>query len=356
MSVTLRKRKNANGTTSLRLDIYKDGKHVIETLKHLQLAKASNLADRESNKEKIRQAEAIALQRATLLQANNYNLNIDLGRKTEVVIWFQSYVDTYTKKDKRTLQAVVKQFSEFLKVIKKTGLTFGDMDTILIEDFIDFLEERHTGEGAKSYYGRFKKMVKHAYRRKIILTNVLDTVERTAKGKAKKRDILTLEELSVLASTPTQNKEVRKAFLFTCCTGLRWCDVKSLKWENIRIEGKRLNIRQSKTEEELSIHLNETALTILGRQENPTSFVFKLPSANGCNKTLKSWVKRAGIPKTITWHNGRHSFGTNLIYNEVDALTASKLLGHTSLRHTQRYIDAAEEMKETATNKIKIAL
>ncbi|MFM7709499.1 MAG: hypothetical protein ACKO5C_01150 [Ferruginibacter sp.] len=37
MSVNLRKRKNADGTVSLRLDIYKNGKQTIETLKHLQL-------------------------------------------------------------------------------------------------------------------------------------------------------------------------------------------------------------------------------------------------------------------------------------------------------------------------------
>lgn len=42
MSITLRKRKNKDGTTSLRLDIYTDGKHKIETLKHLQLNKVSN--------------------------------------------------------------------------------------------------------------------------------------------------------------------------------------------------------------------------------------------------------------------------------------------------------------------------
>jgi hypothetical protein len=39
MSVILRKRKNADGTTTLRLDIYHDGKRSVETLKYLKLAK-----------------------------------------------------------------------------------------------------------------------------------------------------------------------------------------------------------------------------------------------------------------------------------------------------------------------------
>ena len=64
MSVILRKRKNANGTTSLRLDIFHNGERKIETLKHLQLSKPSTLLDREHNKAKLQQAEEIAVARA----------------------------------------------------------------------------------------------------------------------------------------------------------------------------------------------------------------------------------------------------------------------------------------------------
>ena len=106
MSVTLRKRKNHDGTTSLRLDIYRDGRRTIETLKHLQLSKPSSMDDRASNKEKLRLAEAIAIKRAADLEANNYDIELDLGKRTVVTDWMQSYVDSYTKKDKRSMQAV----------------------------------------------------------------------------------------------------------------------------------------------------------------------------------------------------------------------------------------------------------
>lgn len=98
MSVILRKRKNKDGTTTLRLDIYHEGKRSVETLKHLQLAKASNLVDREQNKARMQQADQIAVARAAELEASNYNMSTDAGKKTEVVIWMQSYIDGYTKK------------------------------------------------------------------------------------------------------------------------------------------------------------------------------------------------------------------------------------------------------------------
>ena len=236
MSVVLRKRKNADGTTSLRLDIYNDGKHKIETLKHLQLSKPSNILDREQNKQRMQQAEEIAVKRAAELEASNYGMVTDAGKKTIITSWMQTYVDSYTKKDKRMMQGALNRFAAFLNEVNKTGLTFGNLNALLIEDFIEFLEANSTGEGASSYYSRFKKMVKQAYRKDLMKKNVLDFVERKVKGKAKRKDILTLDELKILAATPTESSEVRKAFLFCCVSGLRWIDVKTLKWGIINLK------------------------------------------------------------------------------------------------------------------------
>jgi hypothetical protein len=74
MSVTLRKRKNADGSTTLRLDIYRNGQRSIETLKSLKLAKASNVKDREENKTLLQQAEAIRVARAAELEAKFLSL------------------------------------------------------------------------------------------------------------------------------------------------------------------------------------------------------------------------------------------------------------------------------------------
>ena len=356
MSVTLRKRKNADGTTSLRLDIFHNGQRTIETLKHLKLAKPSNVNDREDNKELLRKAEAVRLARTVALEENNYNLDSEAGKKTIITEWMQVYVDGYTKKDKRNMQGVLNRFTKFLNELNMTDLTFGNITALLIEDFIDYLEAKSTGEGASSYFTRFKKMIKHAYRRRLLKDNVLDLVERKVKGKAKKKDTLTLDELKTLSATSTESNEVRKAFLFSCVTGLRWIDIKGLKWQNINLKNCQMSVTQSKTGEVVTNHLNDTAIKLLGKSGKLNTIVFDLPTANGANKTLKAWVKRAKIDKFITWHNARHSFGTNLIFNEVDVLTASQLLGHTSIKHTQRYVRAADEMKQRATDKLNFEL
>lgn len=356
MSVILRKRKNANGTISLRLDIFHNGERKIETLKQLQLSKPTTLLNREQNKKRLLQAEEIAVTRAAQLQANNYSMVTDAGNKTIVTKWMQSYVDNYTKADVRMMQAALKRFECFLQEEKKVGLTFQNLTPLLIEDFMEFLDHRSFGEGAMSYYKRFKKMIRQAYRRKLMQSNPFDEVEKKLKGKAAKKDILTLDELRVLAATKTESCEVRRAFLFCCVSGLSWVDVKKLQWSRIRLGSREMNTNRNKTDEDVFTPLNDTAITLLQEQGHKEDLVFKLPSHSGANKTLRAWVKRAGIDKKITWHNSRHSYGTNLIFNGVDVLTASKLLGHTSLKHTQRYVKASLEMKEEATNKINIDL
>jgi len=356
MSVKLRKRKNTDGTTSLRLDIYHNGKHTIETLKHLQLTKQSNPKDREDNKSKIQKAEAICLQRALELEGNNYNVKSNLGKNTIVTVWMQSYIDSYTKKDKRNMQGALNRFSDFLTNKKNENITFENLDAIQIESFMEYLEKRSVGEGAKSYFSRFKKMIHHAYRTKIINTNIIDFIERKIKGIAREKDILLLEEIIQLSKTPNNNEKIRNAFLFSSLTGLRWADIKVLTWRKINLENKTLNIKQGKTGTYVSINLNEASISLLGKKGLPNELVFELPSANGANKNIKAWVRRAGIDKHITWHNARHSFGTNLILMDETAFNTQILMGHATMQHTERYIKKAKQIKLMGTDRINIKI
>lgn len=140
-------------------------------------------------------------------------------------------------------------------------------------------------------------------------------------------------------------------------TGLAWVDVSKLMWKQVDLKNKQLMLlERSKTGVPVLTPINGTAIKVIGEPGKPNDLVFQLPTANAANKTLKAWVKRAGISKKITWHNLRHSAGTNLAFEGVDILTISKILAQRSIKHTQRYVDAAEEMKIKATDKLNIEL
>lgn len=74
MSVTLRKRKNSDGSTSLLLDIYHNGSRRYEFLKELKLKRAANIVDRQTNKDNLDLAQKIAIKRAHELAASDYSM------------------------------------------------------------------------------------------------------------------------------------------------------------------------------------------------------------------------------------------------------------------------------------------
>ncbi len=102
--------------------------------------------------------------------------------------------------------------------------------------------------------------------------NVAAEVMATGGGTAKKKDVLSLTEIQLLAATETQNENVRKAFLFCCFTGLRWCDVKNLYWKDIDVNAKSMVVLQGKTNVHVFVPLNDTAIRLLGEKEESKSW------------------------------------------------------------------------------------
>jgi integrase/recombinase XerD len=360
MSVTLRKRKNADGSTSLRLDIYNEGLHKIETLKHLKLSKGNTIEERIRNKENLKLAEEICHQRRIELEANNYNIETDNGNRTIVLDWMDNYIKNYDKTDIRNIEGARNRFKTFLEGKKLSRLTFGNLTPLLIEEFISYLESKSIGEGAKSYYGRFRKMISNAYKSRILKENILDFIGKSPKGEAIEKDTLTKEEVQLLLNTPfkNKNKDIKDAFIFACMTGLRWGDVKDLKWKHINIENNQIKKIQNKNKKLVTIHINDTVYALIGKSapENEELNVFSLPSHNSVTKAIKKWVKEAGIKLKITFHNARHTFGTNLAFNETEGLTITRMMGQSNMAQAKRYIKIANERKEKATNTLNLDL
>lgn len=125
--------------------------------------------------------------------------------------------------------------------------------------------------------------------------------------------ILSLKEIQKLAITPCPNNEVKRAFLFSCYCGLRWCDVHQLQYKDIDFSSNRLTILQQKVQSHsknaiLHLNLNHTAIKLLQRHKGINEdLVFGLPSYSYTLRILNKWVKRANIHKHITFHVSSHS-------------------------------------------------
>ena len=140
--------------------------------------------------------------------------------------------------------------------------------------------------------------------------------------------------------------------------GLRFCDVKDLTYKNIDYTNHLLKFEQNKTKGHSAnsgvvIPLNDGLLSLIGEDpENLDSSIFNLPTYESCCKSVKRWVKRAGINKHISWHCARHSFAVNILNNGANIKTVASLLGHSGLKHTEKYTRAVDKLKEDAINSL----
>ncbi len=345
MSVTLRYRPNADGTQTPYIDIYVSGDRKREPLKHLKIVKAKSQLDRDSNKQKKLLAEQATSKRAIEVQASVSGVIPTLKRSLNVLNHFRDFANNYSKKDKRVILAALAKFEQFLNESDIHQLTTNRLTRGLIFEFKDYLEQTLNGETPSNYFKKFKKALEVLVDEGLLEKNPAKSIV-LKKSESINKEILTFDEIKLLTQTPIHNEEVKRAFLFSCYTGLRFCDVKVLSWNNIN--NGNVKLIQSKTARPVIVPLHEITLQILNEGKTDSGRIFNLPTHTACLKDLKVWVKKAGIKKHITWHCARHSFATGLIYYGSDVDSASSLLGHSSYAYTQRYVRMSEQLKETA--------
>ena len=54
----------------------------------------------------------------------------------------------------------------------------------------------------------------------------------------------------------------------------------------------------------------------------------------------------------VLFHCSRHSFAVNILNNEANIKTVASLLGHSGLKHTEKYTRAVDKLKEEAINSL----
>lgn len=376
-------KKLSDGRESLFLDYYLGYETVVDertgkrtTKKHrkreslkLYLWTAPRTAqERQQNKETFELAKKIRFEKEQELKESTLGYRLRKDQDINFLDYFQSYIDNYTKKDIRMVQIALQRFKDFLRDIPKynrfqKSIKPQQITKDMIIDFTDYLKSRSVGEGANSIYARFKKVVSYAEAHDVILENPCKGVIIKVDSQMLRKDVLSVDEIEQLVAThyEQENPNVQRAFIFCLYTGLRFCDVKDLTFRNVDYSNKQLSFEQSKTKGHSSnsgvvIPLKKKGLLQLigepGAGQDRDSKIFPLPSYESCCKSVKRWVKRAGIDKHISWHCARHSFAVNILNNGANIKTVATLLGHSGLKHTEKYTRSVDKLKEDAIDSL----
>ena len=328
---------------------------------------------RQENKVTLALADKIRRNRANdLLEPEQREALQTKKEEVNFLDYVQEYIDSYSKADVRVIQMALNRFKNFLRDTPEYSTFAGfikpnQIDCDMIEAFTEYLQHTSTGEGAKTIYQRFKKVIRYAVANDVMRKNPCinkqgQNITIKVDDGALIKDVLSPEEIKMMIDThyPKENLQVRNAFLFSLNTGMRWCDVRDLTFGQFDFTNKTFAYNQNKTKghstkSNVSLPLTDTLLGLMGEKpeaRGKDELVFALPSHTMALKALRRWTKFAGIDKHITFHCARHSFGTNMASTAAQKGFSIRLvqdmLGHSSLRYTERYTRVVDEQKKQA--------
>ncbi len=189
-----------------------------------------------------------------------------------------------------------------------------------------------------------------------------DPFENVKVGRAySHRGFLTLRELKKLYLNYTDARhvltraedDVMRVFLFSCFTGLRYGDLRSL--DSSEIFDWKIRKQMHKTGEAVYIPIPVQARLLLPEPLKPGR-VFHVVENASFNRTLRKAAKKLGHYKHVHCHLARHTFATTCITIGIPLPATSKLLGHRNLDTTliyAKYVDTFLDKEMKKFNRLK---
>ena len=170
----------------------------------------------------------------------------------------------------------------------------------------------------------------------------------------RKPRFLSKGEVAKLLAFPLQDEGAelsRRMFLFSVFTGLAFADLQSLRASQIETnsEGKRyIRKARQKTEVESLIPLHPIAEQILSlyTKENSKEDYKIFPDTMSKGKLLthlKAVGLACGVRTPLSYHVGRHSFGTLTLEAGIPIESIAKMMGHSSIASTQIYAQITDQ-------------
>jgi site-specific recombinase XerD len=219
-------------------------------------------------------------------------------------------------------------------------LTAGD-----IRDYLAYLDK--TQNLSTSSMNMAISALKFFY--KFVLGKDITREQRRPRHDKKLPGILSESEVKILLDCE-KNPKHRLLLMLTYSSGLRVSEVVALRKEDLDFQRKVILIRIGKGRKDRYTLLSDRAAEFISQYcllYEVEGWLFPGISA-GQHLSIRSAqniftkaLKNAQIHKPISIHSLRHTFATHLLENGTDIRYIQELLGHSSLRTTQRYTHIA---------------
>ena len=250
--------------------------------------------------------------------------------------------------------AAYRHFKRFLMHRHNANdIPFSKVDAAMVEEYAYYLkiEARLSPRTAKATMKPFRTVAKRAFSKGMIRNDpFFDYVLEKIISNPRSLSYDEIERLMKVDTSSAAINFVRDIFLFAVFTGISYIDLKNLQHTDIqRQKDDKLWIilNRQKTGTGSYIPLLDIPQQIIDKYKN-TKFsgddgkIFKVRSSASVNGNLHTLAKVAGIDKRLTYHQGRHSFASEICLSQgVPIETVSRMLGHLSIKTTQIYAEVS---------------
>lgn len=281
-------------------------------------------------------------------------------------------------------------FRNYIKPFLIADLPINDLKTLKVQEFYNKLSKDNISPNTiKKVHKLLRQFFSYAEREGYIIKNPCINVV-LPKNKKEIENIITERKTKFQYFNEDEIKQLLELFKntryeniikFALGTGMRKGEILGLQWQDIDFKNKEIhvvhnlsyianidnNVRTYKTvlqtpKSENSVRIIPMSKKIyeLLKSINKTSdFVF---SSRGSHFDIK-WTEKYWL-KTLKgtnlegkkFHDLRHTFATMLLLNGANLIQIKELLGHSSVKITEMYLDALPKSKTEIVNKINYLL
>jgi len=257
--------------------------------------------------------------------------------------------------------------NHFKKFLNGRNVGFNDISLNLVESFDDYLRSNgNTQPTIHKHHKNMKSFINDAKR--LGMMHAKDTPYayfKVSRGQSAERDFLNSREIAALESlmlepSDRSRNRIRKLFLLSVYTGLRFSDIHILDRSNFKEvdQGLELNFISQKTGKHLSLPLYNLWPYQDGKETKPEKLSRDLfldgdpidllalhqLSNQYTNRMLKDVAYMAKIDKNLSFHIARHTFGTHMATKVDNVRLLQHLMDHSNINTTMVYIHLSKKL------------
>lgn len=239
------------------------------------------------------------------------------------------------------------RFAEYLEI--KKVYTLRAINKQVLDDYVYYQK----GKGNKNAY--INKVLK-------ALFNLIDFAEeneyispmcfryKRLPEEPAKIDIISDEDMKkIMRYLPGLSLNCQVMFLLLLSTGIRSNELVQIKIENIDFINRKIYLDKTKTKPRYT-PLTDELLPLVKRLCDQSKSIWLFPKRDDKSNHIGTYsirflldrIKKALNISVLSAHKLRHFYATYLLKSGVDIKTVSKLLGHTTIAMTERYLDITE--------------